>query len=101
MHKEFYWRNLLENVHLEDEEGDGKIILSVICCEYVICCTGWGSCSMVVGLSVEFSGSATTVLDKYYFSGSYEHSNEPSGSRRAGNPSFTEFSYLNSSLTNL
>jgi len=36
MHTQFCWGNILENGHLEDKEGNGKIILKWIWRKYVV-----------------------------------------------------------------
>jgi hypothetical protein len=28
--KEFWWRNLLENIHFEDQEGNGKVTMIIL-----------------------------------------------------------------------
>jgi hypothetical protein len=36
MHAEFWWRNLLENIHLEDSEGGGRITVRSVLGKLVV-----------------------------------------------------------------
>jgi hypothetical protein len=59
--EEFWYRNLLENVHLENREEDGRIIIRWILWRLTVDGTGSGSCPLsdfVIG-GVEPSSAAT------------------------------------------
>lgn len=40
MHVEFYWGNLLLNVHLEEREGDGRVTFTLSFGTYVVAGAG-------------------------------------------------------------
>jgi hypothetical protein len=63
MHKEFYWGNIMDDVHLVDREGDGRIILKwVLRISFVRMKGGWNLLSIAMILGVLNLGVLLTWL---------------------------------------